>query len=167
MKKNGCLVSFGVDLDLGPIALSNFTEKLGSQFILGTKWIDHGPTCPRPQTTHLCFLFPHYSHFVLLTYISLKIIFVCFKLLTDHMSLQTSKRTRFVGINGVIRQAQPIGGVRIVIPTNLSISVGRCWRMKRFQEQQILFKIVFQQDKETAMRNEHKLDLNFYQILIN
>lgn len=83
------------------------------------------------------------------------------------MSLQTSKRTRFVGINGVIRQAQPIGGVRIVIPTNLSMSVGRCWRMKKFQEQQILFKIVFQRDKETAMRNEHILDLNLYQILIN
>ena len=39
--------------------------------------------------------------------------------------------------------------------------------MKKLQEQQILFMIVFQQDKETAMRNEHKLDLNLYQILIN
>jgi hypothetical protein len=68
-----------------------------------------------------------------------------------------------VGISGVTRQPQPIGGISIVIPTNLPLLVGRCWRMKKIQEQQI----VVQQDKETAMINEHILDLNLYHIPIN
>ena len=67
----------------------------------------------------------------------------------------------------MLSQPQPIRGIRIFIPTNMPMLVVRCWRMKTFQEQQILFKILVQQDKETTMINKHILDLNLYQIPIN